>query len=289
MNAATTQTPRVTLIIAVYNAASTIARCLDSIAAQICQSRELIVIDGGSTDGTVAILQRNADRFSFWISERDSGVYSAWNKGLAHARGEWIGFIGADDYLWSPDALERLLCEGDRVFPRIRVIYGRVGFVSSSGELIETFGQPWEEIRNKFRDSMALPHPAVLCHRSLFAEHGYFDESFRISGDYEWLLRELNTGDAQFVDGAFVVGMQTGGLSSQARRGMQIFLETTRAQAKHGLRPGRVLWAWTGLKACLRTSMSLAFGEWLAGRLMNQLRRLRARFSAGGRAIHRGL
>lgn len=289
MNAATIQTPRVTLIIAVYNAASTIARCLDSIAAQTCQSRELIVIDGGSTDGTVDILRRNADRFSYWISEPDAGVYSAWNKGLARAQGEWIGFIGADDYLWSPDALERLLCEGDRVCPRIRVIYGRVGFVSPSGELIETFGQPWEEIRDEFRDRMALPHPAVLCHRSLFAEHGCFDESFRISGDYEWLLRELKECEAKFIDGPIAVGMQTGGLSSQARRGMQIFLETARAQAKHGLRPGRVVWAWTGLKACVRTSMSLAFGEWFAGRLMNQLRRLRARFSAGGRAIHRGL
>lgn len=289
MNAATTQTPRVTLIIAVYNAASTIARCLDSIAAQTCQSRELIVIDGGSTDGTVDILRRNANRLSFWISEPDSGVYSAWNKGLAHARGEWIGFIGADDYLWSPDALERLIREGDQVFPRIRVVYGRVGLVSPSGELIETFGQPWEEIRDEFRDSMALAHPGVVCHRLLFDEHGLFDESFRISGDYEWLLRELKNRDARFVDGPLVVGMQAGGMSTQARRGMQILSETSRAQARHGLHPRFVVSAWAGLKACARTSMSLVFGESLAGRLMNQLRRLRARFSAGGRAIHRGL
>jgi hypothetical protein len=99
------------------------------------------------------------------------------------------------------------------------------------------------------------------------------------------LLRELKERNAKFVDGPFVVGMQTGGLSSQARRGMQIFLETARAQARHGLRPGRVMWAWTGLKACTRTSMGLAFGEWFAARLMNQLRRLRARFSAGSRSI----
>lgn len=287
MNTATTEMPRVTLIIAVYNAESTVARCLDSVAAQTCQSRELIVIDGGSTDGTVDILRHNADRLSFWISEPDTGVYDAWNKGLARARGEWIGFLGADDYLWTPDALERLVKAGEQEFPDVRIVYGRVGFVSAHGELLETFGRPWEEIRGEFRSRMALPHPAVLCHRSLFSEHGMFDESFRISGDYEWLLRELKERNAKFVDGPFVVGMQTGGLSSQARRGMQIFLETARAQARHGLRPGLVVWAWTGLKACTRTSMGLVFGEWFAGRLMNQLRRLRSRFSTGGGVVRR--
>lgn len=289
MNAATAKAPRVTLIIAVYNAAPTIMRCLDSVAAQTSISRELIVIDGGSTDGTVDILRRNADRFSYWTSEPDTGVYSAWNKGLAYAQGEWIGFLGADDYLWTADALERLVREGDRVCPRIRVVYGRVGLVSPSGDLIETFGRPWREIRGEFRNRMALTHPGVSCHRSLFAEHGLFDESFRISGDYEWLLRELKEGDAQFIDGPLVVGMQAGGMSTQARRGMQILSETARAQAKHGLRPGPVVWAWTSLKAFARTGTSLVFGELLAGRFMNQLRRLRARFSSEGRAVHRRL
>lgn len=289
MSAATIKMPHATFVIAVYNAARTIARCLDSIAAQTYMSRELIVIDGGSTDGTVEILRRHADQLSFWISEPDSGVYNAWNKGLAHARGEWIWFIGADDYLWTPDSLERLVREGDRVFPRTRIVYGRVGFVSSSGALIDTFGQPWAEIRSEFQNRMALPHPAVLSHRSLFAEQGFFNESFRISGDYEWLLRELKDGDAQFVDGPFVVGMQAGGMSSQASRGMQIFSETARAQEIHGLRPRRAVWAWTGLKACIRTGMSLVLGEWLAGRLMNQLRWFRARFGSKRGPIHRGV
>src|SRR5690348_14220883 len=105
MSAVTTEGPRVSLIIAVYNGASTIVKCLNSVAAQTYGSRELIVIDGGSTDGTVDILRCNADQLSYWISEPDTGVYNAWNKGLARARGEWIAFLGADDYLWTPDAL----------------------------------------------------------------------------------------------------------------------------------------------------------------------------------------
>lgn len=276
----TSEPPQVSIIVASYDAACTIARCIDSVSVQSGVVSELIVIDGGSTDETVAILRQKSDQISYWVSERDSGVYAAWNKGLARARGKWIGFLGADDYLWTGDALERLVRQGDRVFPPTRVVYGRVGFVSVRRELIETFGRPWQEIRGEFLNRMALPHPAVLCHRSLFAEHGLFDESFRISGDYEWLLRELKERDAEFIDGPFVVGMQTGGMSSQARRGMQIFLETARAQEKHGLRLGYVVWAWTGLKACIRTGMSLIFGELLADRFLNRLRRFRARFSA---------
>jgi glycosyltransferase involved in cell wall biosynthesis len=252
-------------------------------------SRELIVIDGGSTDGTVDIIRHNADRLSFWTSEPDSGVYSAWNKGLAHARGEWVGFLGADDYLWSPDALERLVRAGDQVFPSVRVVYGRVGFVSAHGELIETFGRPWEDIRSDFRSRMVLPHPAVLSHRSLFSEHGNFDESFRISGDYEWLLRELKERDAKFVDGPIIVGMQAGGMSSQASRGVQIFKEIQRARAKHGITSSPAACAWTGLKAYARTSMSLVLGEHLAGRVLNTLRWLRAQMSRPSESFRREL
>ncbi|MDK2744675.1 MAG: glycosyltransferase [Nitrospira sp. BO4] len=277
MSAATAEAPRATLIVAVYNAAPTIAKCLDSVAAQTYVSRELIVIDGGSTDGTVDILRRNADQLSYWISEPDAGVYSAWNKALARARGDWIAFLGADDYLWAPDALERLVREGDQVFPRKRIIYGRVGFVSALGNVIETVGRPWAEIRDEFRNRMVLPHPGLLCHRSLFAEHGLFDESFRISGDYEWLLRELKDGDAQFIDGPFVVGMRAGGMSSQAGRGMQIFVETRLAQQKHGLRPHLFIRAWTFMKAYLRTKASDMFGESLAADVVNRLRWLRSR------------
>lgn len=281
------QGPRVTIIVASYNAAPTIARCIDSVAAQTYLSRELIVIDGGSTDETVDILRLKSGQISYWISEPDSGVYNAWNKGLEHASGEWIGFLGADDYLWSNDALGYMVQQFDKVFPHFRVIYGRVGFVTEQGELIDTFGRSWQQIRDVFRHRMVIPHPAVLCHRTLFEEHGFFDESFRISGDYEWLLRELKKGGAVFVDGPVVVGMQAGGMSSQAHLGVQIFSETERAQAMHGLKPNPVIRAWTFLKAFARTGTSIVLGEHLAGSVVNRLRSLRARLRKRTLPIHR--
>ena len=83
------------------NGAETIQRCLDSVLAQQAGLAEIVVVDGASTDGTVAILERNAKRLASWSSEPDRGICDAWNKALARVRGEWVLFLGADDRLAS--------------------------------------------------------------------------------------------------------------------------------------------------------------------------------------------
>ena len=88
---------RVSIITAVYNAAPTLEECLLSVRSQSYRDVEHIVIDGGSTDGSVEILQRHSSLLAYWVSEPDSGVFDAWNKGLSMATGEWIAFLGAED------------------------------------------------------------------------------------------------------------------------------------------------------------------------------------------------
>src|SRR5690606_34585060 len=97
--------PRFSVVISVFNGAKTLQKCLDSVAGQTYAARELIVIDGGSTDGTQQILRHNAGRLAYWVSEPDRGTYHAWNKALAQASGDWSCFLGADDYLWEPATL----------------------------------------------------------------------------------------------------------------------------------------------------------------------------------------
>src|ERR1700748_1400497 len=89
--------PLVTVITAVFNGQPHIAGCLESVLEQDYPNIEHIVMDGCSIDGTVDVLRRYDDQIAYWKSERDSGVYDAWNKGLAEARGEWICFLGSDD------------------------------------------------------------------------------------------------------------------------------------------------------------------------------------------------
>lgn len=89
----------ISIIIATWNAAKTLRRCLDSIVPQLTNETELILVDGGSKDDTNKIIDSYGDKIAVHISEPDKGIYDAWNKGVIHAHGDWIMFIGADDRL----------------------------------------------------------------------------------------------------------------------------------------------------------------------------------------------
>ena len=89
-----------TVVVATYNNKSTVQQCIDSVAQQTYPHKELIIIDGGSHDGTVDLLKASEQKVAHWISELDRGIYHSWNKALLKATGEWICFLGADDYCY---------------------------------------------------------------------------------------------------------------------------------------------------------------------------------------------
>jgi glycosyltransferase involved in cell wall biosynthesis len=229
--------PQISVIVAVFNGAKTLQGCIDSVIAQTYPHKELIVIDGASTDDTVEIIRANDDRISSWESRPDRGVYHAWNKALDHAGGEWICFLGADDYFWSDDVLERLAPHLRAAADQgVRVVYGRLALVSTKGGLVEMFGLPWEKAGRRFRQDMSIPHPGTMHHRSLFETHGRFDESYRMAADYELLLRELKSRDARFVPGVISVGQRLGGVSSVAPHQLLNIQEVVKARRKNGIR-----------------------------------------------------
>lgn len=90
--------PLITIIVAVFNGKATLQQCIDSVIQQTYSNRERIIIDGGSKDGTVELLEKNRSKFSYWIFEPDRGIYNAWNKGLEQAHGEWICFLGGGHF-----------------------------------------------------------------------------------------------------------------------------------------------------------------------------------------------
>lgn len=225
--------PFVTFIVAVRNGRRTIERCLESVWRQTDTDRELIVIDGVSTDGTVEYLSANAAKIDSWCSEPDNGVYQAWNKALAKARGEWICFLGADDRLAADDVLGKIRPSLQARNPDEVFFYGRLVNVNRRGEVIETLGQSWEAVRDLYPKIHCLPHSGAFHHRSMF-EAGGFDESFRIAGDYDLLLRELRTRNARFVPDLTVVAMEIGGMSSDPTNSLINLRENRRAQKKWG-------------------------------------------------------
>jgi glycosyltransferase involved in cell wall biosynthesis len=227
--------PFVSIIIAVFNNARDLPRCLASVAAQSYTSRELIVIDGGSTDGTVDIIRQNSDWLSYWESGPDRGVYDAWNKALPHARGDWVCFLGSDDRFHDDGVLERMAHIAATAYPRYRLIYGRLNMVAGDGRLLETVVRPWPRVKEQFlAGTVMLPHAGTFHHRSLLNPRG-FDANFRIAGDYDLMLGELKGADALYVDSETPVDMGGGGMSSSPQNMYLSMVEIARARAKNGL------------------------------------------------------
>ncbi len=248
--------PEVSVVVGVKNGAQTLQRCLDSIAAQTAASREVVVIDSASTDGTRGIVETNVrlGKVTEFVSEPDKGLYEAWNKALRRSRGHWVCFLGCDDRFHDAHALRHLLDAAGAAPGGPRVIYGRVNLVTAKDGVVETLGRPWVEARRAFLAGTMVPHPGTLHHRSLFEEHGYFDESYRIAGDYDMLLREVLAREPKFVDHV-VVDMRFGGMSSKPGAIYLNLHEIQRARMANGLR---------GTPARLRMALVAGWlGSWI--------------------------
>ena len=189
----------ISVVVAVLNRAHTVRRCVESIASQDYPC-ELVVMDGGSTDGTQLILKEVARDIDYWESGPDRGIFDAWNKALEKATGEWTCFLGADDYFCDSTSLSRLVARADA--SRYNFVSSRVAWVNDHGEFMRIVGEPWDWSRMK--DHQVIAHPGALHHRSLFERFGKFDTRYSIAGDYEFLLRVGRVVVANYVDAVTV-------------------------------------------------------------------------------------
>lgn len=230
------ETPLISIIVAVFNNARDLPQCLASVRAQSFTSRELIVVDGGSTDGTVDILREHSDQIAYCESSSDRGVYDAWNKALQHVKGEWVCFLGSDDRFHDTGVLQRMAPIIGGAYPKYRLVYGRLNIMDRDERLLETVVRPWPAIRQAFfAGTTMVPHTGAFHHRSLLQLHGGFDRHFRIAGDYDFLLRALKSENALYVDREILVDMRVGGMSSSPRNIYVSLREIARARTKNGV------------------------------------------------------
>jgi len=263
--------PKISVIVAVYNGEKTLQHCIDSVASQTYLNKELIIIDGGSTDATLQILQNNNEKIAVWLSEPDQGIFDAWNKGVSRAKGGWICFLGADDYLWDETVLARVAAKLTELPPNIRVAYGQVMITSQSGKHLYVRGKPWNNVKRRIRQKMSIPHQSVMHRRDLFDDHGLFDISYRIAGDYDLLLRELHNGDAAYMDGIIVACMRVGGISNNIYNSKLVLDEFRRAQKKQGYRFPGLFWIKAMMRAQTRILLCEFLGEARARKLMDRV------------------
>ncbi len=206
----------ISVITAVYNGAATISEALGSVREQTWPNVEHIVIDAGSTDGTLALLESNRHGIAKIVSEPDQGIYDGLNKGIRHASGDVVGFMHADDAYASCHALERVA----RAFedPEVGAVYGDLVYVDrhDSSRIIR-YWRAGQYRRAQLSHGWMPPHPTFYVRREIYSRLGGFDTRFRIAADYENMLRLLWRGE---VHAAYIpevlVRMRMGGVSNKS-------------------------------------------------------------------------
>ena len=200
---------KISVIIATYNSEGTIRNCLASLAGQSTNKFEVIIIDGCSSDGTVEIIKQS-HIVSYFISEKDDGIYDAWNKGLNFVSGKWVMFLGSDDTL-DKFAIENYIdfLDTNKGFD---FVSARANFVDENNRILEVIGEKWEY--RKMRRFMNVCHTSSLTNINLFDKYGIFNKSYKIAGDYEFLLRVGKELKAGYID-KIQCNMRQGGLSTK--------------------------------------------------------------------------
>ena len=163
-----------------YNNSSGLLRTIESVVNQDCSCFEYIIIDGGSTDGSVDVIKQYADKIDYWISESDNGIYNAMNKGIDKCNGKWCLFLNSGDFFSNNNILS-VINEYD-ISENVGVVYGDWYDYSNEGLLYRT--------PNPFFEMDTFLHHKGICHQSSFtrmdlAKELHFDESFKIAADYK--------------------------------------------------------------------------------------------------------
>jgi glycosyltransferase involved in cell wall biosynthesis len=210
----------ISIITITRNCAHTVVDCLDSLRRQSYEHREQIVIDGVSQDGTLQLLEQHRGQLAVLISEPDKGIYDALNKGIAHASGDVVGFLHADDLYAHPNVLADIA----EAFsdPDVCAVYGDLEYVSQDD--VRKVIRRWKSKPFNQRDLIWgwMPaHPTLYVRREWYARIGGFDISYKISADYLSILQLFShhSFKAVYVPEVFVK-MRIGGASNKSIRAL---------------------------------------------------------------------
>jgi glycosyltransferase involved in cell wall biosynthesis len=228
---------RFSLVTVSFNSATTIRDTIESVIGQSHPDIEYLVIDGGSSDATVEIVKGYRDGIDVFLSERDKGIYDAMNKGLRLAKGDVIAFINSDDFYADADVISRV----NKVFEETgtQCVFADLDYVhrdDTKRVIREWRSKPYTP--GAFMRGWHPAHPTFFVKRDVFTRFGGFDEEFRISADFELMLRFL---EAQSVPSRYLpsvlVKMRDGGESNRSVMNIiKANIECYRSFAKNNLR-----------------------------------------------------
>lgn len=207
---------RISLITVCFNSAKTIGKTLHSVRQQTYQNIEHIVIDGGSSDGTLRVVSAEGCHVAKVVSERDEGIYDAMNKGISLATGDIIGFINADDFYASNEVCAKIA----QVFKDsiVDACYADLCYVSQSNiSAIKRYWQSSEFHLGAFGRGWCPPHPTFFVRREIYERYGGFNLSYKIAADVELMMRflEVHKLKAKYIP-EVMVKMRLGGTTNNS-------------------------------------------------------------------------
>jgi glycosyltransferase len=228
---------KISVITATFNSASTLEATIASFSSQTYPDKELIIVDGGSKDGTLEIIRAAGKKVNKSISEPDGGIYDALNKGIGMSEGDVIGFLHSGDQYPTSEILEKIakkFMEHDA-----DAVYGDLRYVNrKKAERVVRYWNSGEFYPNLLNKGWMPPHPTLYLKKEVYQKHGLFDLSFRIASDYDLILRVLKDPKLNIAYiPEVLVDMETGGLSNgKLVNVIQKSREDFRAMKKNGIR-----------------------------------------------------
>ena len=256
--------PAITIVTPSYNQAAYLETTLQSVLSQGYPRLEYIVIDGGSTDGSVEILRRYGGRIAFWVSEPDGGQTEAINKGLRRASGDVLAYLNSDD-LYLPGALD-IVGEYFAAHLEAGLVYGDCQVIGADGQALGWLPKHDFSLERMFARGEFIPQPAAFWRRAVPEQVGGFDETLHLALDYDFFIRTARRWPVAYLPRPLAAFRLHGGSKTIAREESH-WREALRVSERHGLRPWHA-WYWLRrLRHYGARALPAPARRWLAGRL----------------------
>ena len=224
--------PKISIITVSFNSAKTIKETIESILIQDYNNIEYIIIDGGSSDETMDIVKSYSEKISYFISEKDNGIYDAMNKGIKAATGDIVGILNSDDFYPNSFVLSNVA----KSFKKYNcdAVYGDLVYVNKKDATqIKRYWQAGNYNTSKIKNGWMLPHPTFFVKKVMYDRHGLYNSALKRAADYEMILKLLYKENilVHYIP-MILVKMRMGGASNST------FLNRIRANKEDGM-------AWT--------------------------------------------
>ncbi len=198
---------KISVIVPVLNNVKGIQRCLDSIFAQAVKNIEIIVIDGGSTDGTLDEIRKYSEKIGYWESGKDTGISNAFNRGIYQASGDLIAILNSDDY-WEQNTVADVISAAFKN-PEFDIYYGELRFHNIKSGQTYVLNATLDGIQRR----MTLFHPSIFIRKQAYEKIGLYNESFKYAMDSEWVHRALEHKLTFYKIPSVLANMSLGGTS----------------------------------------------------------------------------